>query len=240
MDKEQKEWLDTVYNAFDGECMFVEHTLQKYRNTTTKSGDHQGGVETCLDSHLKLYADIVRSHLDIGDRVLSVGAGGGIADRAYFIATRTPVVAIDLEKSTRAAELLYPCPGVKRFVVDLREGIPKCVAELGPYNKVLLTDVYEHLDRCTGMRTIQAISELMTDDGVLLVSVPIWPAGAVDGNAFHLRTFRSKADVLQEMQYVLNDKQKSVWARTGDHAKTWGNCEKDLLQSRRSSNCVKE
>ncbi len=203
------DWLKEVYNAFDGECMFIEHTLQTSLNDVTIQGRDQGGIQECALWHLERYKDVIR-HIERGDHVLSVGAGGGLAERAYFIASRRQVVTIDLEKSTRMAELLYPCPGITRIVADVSSNLPVSVYEYAPYDIVVMTEVYEHISEEQGIAALSSLAQLAADDAKFIVSCPIHECGE-DPNHFHVRVFRSVEEVEDEFSRYIKGTQSFVF-----------------------------
>ena len=221
-----EEWRQDVVNRMTGECMIPEHILQTPdKDRRAPSNGNQGGVAN-LQSHALLYSDIIRSFLSDGTRILDVGSGCGLGTRAYFICTGVPVIAIDRADSHRLGEMLYPCPGVIRVVADVQDELHDDVLFHAPYDVVTMTNVYEHISAADAEQACANIDQVTTDDGVVVITVPTWPEGD-DPNPFHLRTFRSKDEALDEIQSRLSGNKRVVWARTGEGALPWGQAARD-------------
>lgn len=216
-----EDWRQEVIWRMTGECMVPEHTLQTPdMGRPAPMMGHEGGVEN-LRAHAMMYADVVRSRLYTGARVLDVGSGCGMASRAFFIRTGVPVVAIDRGDSHWLADALYPCPGVIRVVADIQDELDPVVLEHSPYDVVVMTDVYEHVAEADSLQACANIDRVTTDDAIIALSTPICLDGG-DPNPFHLRVFRSKDEAISEVQSRLSGNKRVVWGRTGEHSLPWG------------------
>ena len=220
------EWRQEVVWRMTGECMIPEHTLQTPNpHRDAPINGNEGGVPNLM-AHCMFYADIIRSFLGEGARVLDVGSGCGIGSRSYFIHTGQPVVAIDRGDAHWVADRFYPCPGVYRVVASIEDDLSDIVLSHAPYDVVAMTEVYEHISEDASERACANIDRVTADDAVVAITVPVWPVGD-DPNPHHLRTFRSKEEAIVEIQDRLSGNKRVVWARTGEHGLPWGDGSRD-------------
>lgn len=104
-----------------------------------------------------------------GRNVIDIGCGAGRL--ALFCATHgARVTGIDfaqnaVELATLIAEGVTPRPPHLTFRVDRFETVE------GRWDVVLLTEVFEHIERAP-LETLRRLRELVTPDGVIVVSCP--------------------------------------------------------------------
>ena len=142
---------------------------------------YDDGYEGCLrdyvngNARIRLATDFFLSRLTAQrteqtlQRVLDVGCG--IGNAAYTICKRCDwleIVGVDIsEKRIATAKRLFPHPRL-RFHVGSMEVPP----EDGPFDVILMMDVYEHIPQ--GQRTTfhSLLNRLLTANGVVLLTTP--------------------------------------------------------------------
>lgn len=104
-----------------------------------------------------------------GDRILDVGCGRG--ELTYALAKRAEVIGVDYsEAAIKIAEDNFS--GTKEMLQGRLKYICGDVVELkqqNKFDKIVLADVYEHIEAEVMKKLLGAIAEMLTDDGMLFI-----------------------------------------------------------------------
>jgi 2-polyprenyl-3-methyl-5-hydroxy-6-metoxy-1,4-benzoquinol methylase len=115
---------------------------------------------------LQFIVDTLKSKLPLQSVVLDVGCGNGVISRSLG-SYGFNVLGIDVsEKAITKAKQLNTFPNVKFNVLSAEQ----LVVEGKKYNAVICSEVLEHLNDPADL--IKVLYQSLTDDGVLIVTVP--------------------------------------------------------------------
>ena len=151
-----------------------------------------------LDQHVERYKFAAR-YVE-RKRVLDAACGVGYGSELLFKSGATSVVGIDLDPDTVIyADKRYGEQGITFIVDDL-----DCVTfEASSADVVVSFETVEHLDN--PRRFLRMVSNALTDNGLLIASVPVVPT--VDIDEFHKHDFskRSWRKLVTSSGYAIED-----------------------------------
>src|SRR3954470_15904371 len=152
--------------------MDIETILQGYE----ESGEALVRPYEAIDPAI-LYAAVADSLPKAPCRILDVGAGTG-RDAAWFAAQGHRILAVEPVRALRAAgQRLRPEPAIS-WVDDRLPDLPR-VAALGErFDYLLVSGVWQHLQRLERQQAILVLAALLGKDGRLIMSLRHGPGAA--------------------------------------------------------------
>ena len=139
---------------------------------------YDDGYEGCLrdyvhgNARIRLATDFFLSRLTArptARRVLDVGCG--IGHSAHALAQRCDwleIVGVDIsEKRIAAAKRLFRHPRLRFYVGDMEHS-----PEEGPFDAILMMDVYEHIPQARRTAFHKLLSGLLSSHGIVLLTTP--------------------------------------------------------------------
>lgn len=130
------------------------------------------GTKAHFDTTARFYQSLLATALksiSTEARILDIGCGQGLLVYALDSLGFRNVQGIDLSEQQVVVGQNFglPCRAVDRdYIFDLSKTAP------ATFDLIFLMDVLEHMDKAEQLRTLAAVSELLTSGGRLILSVP--------------------------------------------------------------------
>ncbi|MES2946502.1 MAG: methyltransferase domain-containing protein [Pseudomonadota bacterium] len=107
-------------------------------------------------------------------RVLDIGAGTGV-DAAWFADRGHTVVAVEPTDAFRqAAQALHPSPSIE-WLNDALPHLDQVIARQARFDLIMLSGVWMHLDKDERQEAMPRLTQLLTPNGILVLSLRHWP-----------------------------------------------------------------